>query len=140
MTAAKSARRSAPCGRRTGRSRCAPSPSSTSRAKTNRPTRSTSPQWRRERRARSRFLLDLHLGVPDDLAPFDEVGLDALAELLRRARDREGHCRRQILVAERRIAEDLLCFRVELVDDVAGRALRRHQAVPRPRLVTRKTF
>ena len=30
-------------------------------------------------------LLDLHLGVLDDLAPFVEVGVDALAELLRRA-------------------------------------------------------
>src|SRR6476620_9164842 len=142
MTAAKSARRSAPCGRRTGRSRCAPSPSSTSRAKMSRPTRSISPRWRRIRRA-SRLLLallHLHFGVPDDPAPFCEVGLDALAELFRRARDREGHRRRQILFAKRRIAEDFLRLRVELVDDIARRAFRRHQAVPSARLVTRKAF
>src|SRR6185369_15824262 len=112
-------------------------------AKMSRRTRLISPRWRRKRRARSKLLLallHLHLGVPDDLAPFGEVGLDALAELLRRARDREGHCRRQELVAERRIAEDLLRFRVELVDDVARRALRRHQTIPGARLVARKTF
>ena len=51
--AAKSARRSAPCVPRTGRSRCAPSPSSKWKARTSRRMRSIWRRWRRIRRATS---------------------------------------------------------------------------------------
>src|SRR2546430_11494748 len=54
------------------------------------------------------FRSHLDAGVLDDFAPFREISADARGKLVRRARNRKRHRRRQKLVAKFRVAKNLL--------------------------------
>src|SRR4051812_38433821 len=71
--------------------------------------------------------IDLDVGVADDLRPFGDLGLDAVAELVGQARHRAKPQRRELLFDLGRRG-DLFDFGVELVDDRARRAGRRDNA------------
>src|SRR4051794_16024349 len=68
------------------------------------------------------FLINLDVGVAQDLRPLDAVGLDELGELFGRAYHRLEHVGRDDALAERRIIEQLLHLGVDLEDGLARRA------------------
>src|SRR5439155_16777751 len=71
--------------------------------------------------------IDLDVGVADNLRPFGDLGLDAVAELVGQACHRAERQRRELLLYFH-CRRHLFDLSVELVDDRARRAGRRHDA------------